>query len=135
MPSPSILKKFFTRNQFTAKLDPLTSSPNFPPSKEVEEEAIDHEFIWNYGGSQIFIYGNWDDWETGIPLKARLSGIGHSVKIKLDPKRTWTFKYVVDGEWRCALELPLTKDEHGNVNNVLHPDNRKSINSADDDMQ
>jgi hypothetical protein len=123
MPSPSILKKFFSKYQTAPKTEFQTSLSEFPPGSN--KESIDHEFIWNYGGNEIFIYGNWDDWKSGIPLKPRMSGVGHSVKIKLDPGKIWVFKYVVDGEWRCALELPLSKDDHGNVNNVLYPDDKK----------
>lgn len=95
-------------------------------SKREEHVATDngpvpHEFIWHHGGKDIRLYGNWDGWQQGIVLKPRLQGQGHSTTIMLDPKDTWTFKYMVDGEWRCALDLPTCKDDKGNVNNVLLP--------------
>jgi len=33
-----------------------------------------------------------------------------------------TFKFVIDGKWLCDGALPIVKDEHGNVNNVVQLD-------------
>lgn len=91
------------------------------PRTIVPGEKMPHEFIWKYGGKEISLYGDWDDWQAGIKLQPRLEGEGHSTTVLLDASKPWTFKYVVDGEWRCTLDLPTVQDEKGNVNNILHP--------------
>lgn len=84
-------------------------------------EKLPHEFIWKYGGQEVLLYGDWDDWQKGVRLQPRLDGDGCSTTLILDPRKPWTFKYVVDGEWRCTLDLPTVQDTKGNVNNILHP--------------
>jgi 5'-AMP-activated protein kinase regulatory beta subunit len=29
------------------------------------------------------------------------------------------YKFIVDNEWRFSPDLPTTKDEHGNINNII----------------
>ena len=45
--------------------------------------------------------------------------------IPLDPFNTWQFKFVVDGQWRCSMEYPIVPDGHGNMNNILYPEERR----------
>lgn len=80
-----------------------------------------HEFIWKYGGNRISLTGTFDEWRQTIIMNRDPTGLFRAT-INLDPHKKWIFKFVVDGIWRCSLDFPTETDEHGNVNNVIYPD-------------
>ena len=84
-----------------------------------------HEFIWKYGGKQVFLAGSFNDWKADIEMipMASASDYLHAM-VALDPTVAWQFKFVVDGVWRCSLELPTVVDSHGNTNNVIIPESK-----------
>ena len=83
-----------------------------------------HEFIWKYGGKQVFLAGNFNNWN---PAEIEMSPVDASneyyrVQVQLDPTLPWEFKFIVDGVWRCNLDIATTTDMHGNTNNIIHPE-------------
>lgn len=48
--------------------------------------------------------------------------------MELDPRETWEFKFVVDGVWRCGLDLPTVVDPQGNTNNIIYPETEPDEN-------
>jgi hypothetical protein len=83
-----------------------------------------HEFVWKYGGKQVFLAGTFNDWNPSeielIPADSSLEY--HHVQVELDPTRTWEFKFIVDGVWRCNLDIESVTDMNGNTNNVIYPE-------------
>lgn len=85
-----------------------------------------HEFVWKYGGSRVILTGNFDDWsESVVMVKDHANGVFRA-NVTLDPTKTWYFKFVVDGVWRCSLDFCTETDASGNVNNVLYPEASQS---------
>lgn len=83
--------------------------------------AVIHEFIWKYGGKSVQLAGTFTDWKPSIymvPIDPKLEY--WRALVELDPRIPWEFKFVVDGVWRCSLDLPTVIDSHNNTNNILY---------------
>ena len=39
--------------------------------------------------------------------------------MKVLPSGVYQYRFVVDGQWRCAPDLPLAQDDAGNSYNLL----------------
>lgn len=98
---------------------PLPACPDASPST-----SQIHEFIWKYGAKEsVNIAGSFTNWLPSIPMVP----VDHNREywralVQLDPAREWQFKFVVDGVWRCALDLPTITDPQGNTNNIIRPE-------------
>ncbi|KAK8971764.1 hypothetical protein V6N11_081462 [Hibiscus sabdariffa] len=89
-----------------------TSSPSWLQSTIGNEDGFPEKGIptmitWSYGGKEVAVEGSWDNWKT---------------------------RFIVDGQWRYAPDLPWVQDGVGNANNVLDlqdyvPEDIKSISS------
>lgn len=80
-----------------------------------------HVFIWRYGGQQVYLTGEWDDW-TGNTMCMQYDTEYEVFRavVLLDSSVDWQFKFIVDGTWRCSLDYATITDSVGNVNNVLY---------------
>ncbi|XP_050382799.1 SNF1-related protein kinase regulatory subunit beta-2-like [Argentina anserina] len=71
---------------------------------------------WTHGGRQVAITGSWDNWET----RELLQDTGNEfIVIKLLPSGLYQYRFIVDGCWRCAPDLPWIYDDTGTAYNVL----------------
>ncbi|KAL6140296.1 hypothetical protein ACLB2K_058596 [Fragaria x ananassa] len=71
---------------------------------------------WTHGGRQVAVTGSWDNWETREPLQ----NTGNEfIAIKLLPSGLYQYRFIVDGCWRCAPDLPWLYDKSGTAYNVL----------------
>ncbi len=41
-----------------------------------------------------------------------------NLMVKLDAG-SHQYKFIIDGQWRCAEDQPKVKDNHGNLNNIV----------------
>ncbi|KAJ7549761.1 hypothetical protein O6H91_07G067400 [Diphasiastrum complanatum] len=80
------------------------------------EKGIATMIVWSHGGNEVFVEGSWDIWRTRQPLQK--SGKDFTL-LKILPSGVYQYKFIVDGQWRYAADLPLTQDEMGNVTNLL----------------
>lgn len=71
---------------------------------------------WSFGGSHVEVEGSWDNWTTRTQLQR--SGKDFTI-IRLLAPGVYQYKYIVDGQWRYAPNLPAMYDDMGNINNVL----------------
>lgn len=69
----------------------------------------------------MILTGNFDEWSQSILMVRDQMGIFRAT-VNLDPMKTWHFKFVVDGIWRCSMDFATEVDEDGNVNNILQPE-------------
>ena len=83
-----------------------------------------HEFIWKYGAKDsVHLAGSFTNWQASIPMVPIDHGREYwRALVQLDPTREWQFKFVVDGVWRCGLDLPTVSDPQGNTNNIIRPE-------------
>lgn len=99
----------------------------------VEEKGIPTLIVWSHEGTNVSVEGSWDNWSTREPLQK----VGKDFTImKILRNGVYQYKFIVDGKWSYAVDLPSMYDEMGNVNNVLDvhdyvPDNLDGIASFD----
>ncbi|CAL0301086.1 unnamed protein product [Lupinus luteus] len=80
------------------------------------ELGIPTMITWSYEGKEVAVEGSWDNWKTRIPLQR--SGKDFTI-IKVLPSGVYQFRFIVDGQWRYAPDLPWALDEAGNAYNTL----------------
>lgn len=81
-----------------------------------------HEFVWKYSGKQVFLAGTFNNWNPSIELLPTDQAKEYfRAQVLLDPKQPWEFKFVVDGIWRCSLDIETVSDLNGNLNNIIRP--------------
>ncbi|KAJ6300914.1 hypothetical protein OIU76_021672 [Salix suchowensis] len=80
------------------------------------EQGIPTMITWAYGGKEVAVEGSWDDWKTRIPLQR--SGKDYTI-MKVLPSGVYQYRFIVDGQWRYAPDLPWAKDDSGNTYNTL----------------
>lgn len=95
------------------------------------EQGIPTMITWSYGGKEVFVEGSWDNWKTRIPLQR--SGKDFTI-MKVLPSGVYQYRFIVDGQWRYAPDLPWAQDDAGNAYNTLDlqdyvPEDLESISS------
>lgn len=107
-----------------SKPELLVHRPNPSHSQDSQPTRIVHEFIWKYGGKEVLLAGAFTDWKPTIHMVPSDANREYwRALVELDPSQPWEFKFVVDGIWRCSLDLPTISDPSNNTNNIIHPDN------------
>lgn len=81
-----------------------------------DEQGIPTIITWSYDGKEVGVEGSWDNWKTRKPLLR--SGKDFAI-MKVLPSGVYQYRFIVDGQWRHAPDLPWTQDEAGNAYNVL----------------
>lgn len=86
---------------------------------------------WSHDGCEVSVEGSWDNWKTRIALQR--SGKDFTI-MKVLPSGVYQYRFLVDGLWKYAPDLPSTQDDDGNVYNILDlqeyvPDDLESISS------
>ncbi|CAO2842400.1 SNF1-related protein kinase regulatory subunit beta-2 [Amaranthus tricolor] len=88
-----------------------------PPEEDMNyEQGIPTMITWTHGGKEVAVEGSWDNWKTRIHLQR--SGKDFTL-MKVLPSGVYPYRFIVDGSLRYAPDIPWTKDEAGNVYNVL----------------
>ncbi|XVF87873.1 hypothetical protein PTKIN_Ptkin18bG0155400 [Pterospermum kingtungense] len=95
------------------------------------EKGIPTMITWGCGGKEVAVEGSWDNWKTRIPLQR--CGKDFTI-MKVLPSGVYQYRFIVDGQWRYAADLPWAQDDVGNANNILDlqdyvPEDLKSISS------
>ncbi|KAL9684338.1 hypothetical protein QQ045_021774 [Rhodiola kirilowii] len=80
------------------------------------EPGIPTVITWSYGGSHVAVEGSWDDWKTRETLQC--SGKDFSL-MKVLPSGVYHYRFIVDGQWRYAPDMPWAHDDDGNPYNIL----------------
>ncbi|XP_068668059.1 SNF1-related protein kinase regulatory subunit beta-2-like isoform X2 [Aristolochia californica] len=93
------------------------------------EQGIPTMITWTHGGRHAAVQGSWDNWKTTKPLQR--SGKDFSI-MKVLLSGVYQYRFLVDGEWRNAPDLPWTHDDFGIPYNILDlqdfvPDNLESV--------
>mmetsp|Transcript_29439 Transcript_29439/g.83011 ORF Transcript_29439/g.83011 Transcript_29439/m.83011 type:complete len:279 (-) Transcript_29439:195-1031(-) len=125
VPGPSAAQAMGRRSDYSYT-DIPTTWPNQPP-------LFPTVIIWSHGGMHVEVEGSFDNWTTRQALQR--SGKDFTI-VKLLPPGVYQYKFIVDGEWKYAPELPAMFDDMGNVNNVLEvheyvPDEYAAIQGFD----
>lgn len=102
----------------------VTPSQNPNQNMQIQEEfnSINQEkiiptvFKWIHGGTHVAVEGSWDNWRTRELLVG--SGSDYSIVKGLNAG-AYHYRFVVNGQWTYAPDLPHEIDDSGNVFNVL----------------
>ncbi|KAA8526619.1 hypothetical protein F0562_008178 [Nyssa sinensis] len=71
---------------------------------------------WNYDGKRVAIEGSWDNWKTREFLQR--SGKDFTI-MKVLQSGVYHYRFIVDGQWTYAPDLPVERDDRGNISNIL----------------
>lgn len=71
---------------------------------------------WSGGGRAVYITGSFNNWKEKVKLNKSLSDF--SALIHVSPG-THELKFIVDNEWKCSEDLPISTDADGNLVNWL----------------
>nr|XP_029124224.1 SNF1-related protein kinase regulatory subunit beta-2 isoform X8 [Elaeis guineensis] len=82
----------------------------------IYDQGIPTMITWNHGGKEVFVEGSWDNWKTKKPLQK--SGKDFTI-VKVLPSGFYQYRFIVDGEWRYAPDIPWMHDDLGNAYNIL----------------
>lgn len=93
--------------------DGLTSSSEGP-------HIYATSFHWTEGGHKVLLAGSFTKWREGA-LEMQPESEGSRVfSLSVDlPEGIHSYKYIVDGLWKFAIDQPQIADAHGNVNNCI----------------
>ncbi len=114
----------------------LDSSPKVSPQKESEpkpfvrttkhsmlvepkERTIPFVFRWDNGGDEVYLCGNFNNWETKIPLNRSQGDLTAIVEL---PLGCYEYKFVVDGQWVHDPNEVSVNNGLGSSNNVVTVD-------------
>ncbi|EPE08216.1 carbohydrate-binding module family 48 protein [Ophiostoma piceae UAMH 11346] len=79
-------------------------------------------FTWPNAAEEVYVTGTFDGWSKSAKLE-KVDGIFQKAVQLEDASSKIYYKFVVDGEWVVDTAAPNEKDESGNINNVLTPEN------------
>ncbi|CAF2021432.1 BnaC07g33610D [Brassica napus] len=87
-----------------------------PYEEASNEQGIPTMITWCHGGKEISVEGSWDNWKS----RSRLQRSGKDFTImKVLPSGVYEYRFIVDGQWMHAPELPFARDDAGNTFNLL----------------
>ncbi|XP_038990033.1 SNF1-related protein kinase regulatory subunit beta-2-like [Phoenix dactylifera] len=82
----------------------------------IHDQGIPTMITWSHGGKEVFVEGSWDNWKTKKPLQK--SGKDFTI-MKVLLSGFYQYRFIVDGEWRYAPDVPWMHDDLGNAYNIL----------------
>ncbi|KAF0483235.1 carbohydrate-binding module family 48 protein [Gigaspora margarita] len=89
--------------------------------KILTKDIIPIEFHWRHGGNKVFVTGDFDNWKANTHEMHFSPETNDFVAVvDIDRTKQQQFKFVVDGNWRHNEDLPISYDEHGNINNIIY---------------
>ncbi|KAI5671260.1 hypothetical protein M9H77_11624 [Catharanthus roseus] len=80
------------------------------------EQGIPTMITWSYDGKDVAVEGSWDNWKTRTLLEK--SGKDFTI-MKVLPSGVYQYRFIVDGQWRYAPDMPWIQDEAGSTYNIL----------------
>ncbi|KAL2915345.1 galactose metabolism-related protein [Polyrhizophydium stewartii] len=83
---------------------------------DTQKKLIPIMISWTHGGKVVFITGTFNNWKQKIRLAKSSDEFSTVVDM---PIGTHRFKFIVDDEWKCSEDLPVTSDPDGNLVNYL----------------
>jgi len=97
---------------------PITVQPSSAtPVDSAGAATVQVPFYWKEEGSNVFLVGSFSNWNNKIAMARVADGFAATVPLVPGP---YEYKFIVDGQWRCAQQQPKVKDHVGNENNWIH---------------
>ncbi|PRP88669.1 viral A-type inclusion protein [Planoprotostelium fungivorum] len=87
--------------------------------QQSQEDTISYTFRWPYGGNEIAVGGEFNNWEKAVAKKEENGDF--AVKIDgLKPETKYLYKYVIDGEWKEDATAPTDDSQKVGGRNVIN---------------
>ena len=86
--------------------------------KNIEKPSYIYTFTWEEGGNEVKLIGSFSDWKNSFIMKKDMKDNVFKISLPLN-NEIYTYKYIVDGEWKYSQKQPIKKDNQGNINNIL----------------
>ena len=94
---------------------------------ETKQPKISYTFIWNEEGKNIKLTGSFSNWKEQFEMLKDPNDNIFKVTIPLTEGK-YEYKFIVDGEWKCAETQQKISDEKGNTNNILEINSENVFN-------
>ena len=107
------------------KSDSIQDDENDENSFEKKKQKKSYTFIWNEEGEEVKIAGSFSGWKEQYKLIKDPNDNIFKLTLKLNCGK-YQYKYIVDGDWKCAEGQPKITDEKGITNNILEIENSSS---------
>ncbi|XP_074365350.1 SNF1-related protein kinase regulatory subunit beta-2-like [Apium graveolens] len=82
----------------------------------IVEYTVSTIIIWLYNGHEVGIEGSWDNWKKKEYLQRSKEDM---MIMKVLPIGVYFYRFIIDGQIMCALDLPQERDDEGNLCNIL----------------
>lgn len=86
------------------------------PQGDTKEKTIPIMIVWSHPGKVVHLTGTFNNWKKKIRLHKSNEDFSTIVDM---PIGTHQFKFIVDEEWKCSEDLPISHDIEGNLVNCL----------------
>ncbi|KAK4240212.1 carbohydrate-binding module family 48 protein [Achaetomium macrosporum] len=86
-------------------------------------------FNWPHDAEEVYVTGTFDNWTKSQQLE-RVGQIFQKTVTLPDTSDKIYYKFVVDGTWTTDQTAPQEKDQEGNDNNVLLPEQMDKLEEA-----
>ncbi|KAL2144551.1 hypothetical protein VTI28DRAFT_8964 [Corynascus sepedonium] len=86
-------------------------------------------FKWPHDAEEVYVTGTFDDWTKSERLE-RVGEVFQKTVTLPDSADKVLYKFVVDGSWTTDHTAPQEKDQEGNDNNVLLPEQMDNLEEA-----
>ncbi|EKX50349.1 hypothetical protein GUITHDRAFT_135491 [Guillardia theta CCMP2712] len=91
--------------------------------------AVPIAFRWHHGAQrEVYVVGSFSNWQTKIRLTREDDG-SYGTVVQIVPG-IHQYKFIVDGEWRCAQDQPRCLDSVGNENNCIEVEEAEAAEEA-----
>jgi len=87
-------------------------------NKNIEKPSYIYTFTWEEGGNEVKLIGSFSDWKNSYIMKKDIKDNVFKTSLSLN-NEIYTYKFIVDGEWKYSQKQPIKKDDQGNINNIL----------------
>lgn len=87
-------------------------------NKVEEKPSFIYTFTWEEGGNEVKLIGSFSDWKNNYNMKKDIKDNVFKISLPLN-NELYTYKFIVDGEWKYSQKQPIKKDDQGNINNFL----------------
>ena len=91
---------------------------NNKDNKNIEKPSYIYTFTWEEGGNEVKLIGSFSDWKDSFIMKKDIKDNVFKTSLSLN-NEIYTYKFIVDGEWKYSQKQPIKKDDQGNINNIL----------------
>ncbi|CAK4033334.1 Hypothetical predicted protein [Lecanosticta acicola] len=88
-----------------------------------------YTFRWEHPAVEVYVTGTFDNWSKSVKLDKKGTVFEKEVLLP-DIGEAILYKFVADGEWQHDPTARLERDDSGNVNNVLYPENIEKQNAV-----